>query len=171
MTERLLLDENYGEAIAAALRALGHDVVSVVADDALRAATDAVVFASAAAEGRRVVTENIKDFRPLLVTALGRGEAFAPLLLVSPRRFPRGSGDRAAAITAALAAWLEDADAGRGRWRTGSCDLVTPPGSVCGARAAGLSLRSQSGTLRLRWRSGGPSRCSLRDDPSALSGR
>lgn len=112
MTERLLLDEHYGEAIAVALRELGHDVVSVVADDALRAASDAVVFASAAAEGRRVVTENIKDFRPLLVAALGRGEAFALLLLVSPPRFPRGSCDRAAAITAALVAWLEGADAG-----------------------------------------------------------
>lgn len=113
MTERLLLDEHYGEAIAAALRELGHDVVSVVADDTLRAASDAVVFASAAAEGRRVVTENIKDFRPLLLAALGRGESsFASLLLVSPRRFPRGSGDRAAVITAALAAWLEGVDAG-----------------------------------------------------------
>lgn len=111
MTERLLLDEHYGEAIAVALRELGHDVVSVVADDALRAASDPVVFASAAADGRRVVTENIKDFRPLLLEALAKGAIVAPLLLVSPRRFPRGSGDREAAITAALAAWFEKADA------------------------------------------------------------
>lgn len=110
-TERLLLDEHYGEAIAVALRALGHDVVSVVADDSMRSAPDARVFATAAADGRRIVTENIKDFRPLLMDAMSRGEPFAPLLLVPPRRFPRGSGDRAAVITAAVAAWLQRADA------------------------------------------------------------
>lgn len=111
MTERLLFDEHYSEQIAVALRELGHDVVSVVADDSLRAASDSAVFFGAAASGRRVVTENIKDFRPLLLAAMGKGEAFAPLLLVSPRRFPRGSGSRARAIVEALATWLDAAAA------------------------------------------------------------
>ena len=111
MTERLLLDEHYSDAIAVALCERGHDVVSVVADDSLRAASDQVVFAAAVASGRRIVTENIRDFRPLLMTALSKGAACAPLLLVSPRRFPRGSGVRTNAIIAALAEWLESAEA------------------------------------------------------------
>ncbi|MEJ1088357.1 DUF5615 family PIN-like protein [Microbacterium sp. Mu-80] len=111
MTARLLLDEHYGEAVAVALRERRFDVVSVVADPALRSASDAMVYAAAAEQGRRVVTENIKDFRPLLMDALARDEPAASLLLVSPRRFPRGSGDRTAAIIAALAAWLERPDA------------------------------------------------------------
>jgi len=111
VTERLLLDEQDSEQIAVALRERGHDVESVVADDTLRAASDPVVFLEAAARGRRIVTENIKDFRPLLMAALGKGETFAPLLLVAPRRFPRGSGSRAHAIVDALATWLDDADA------------------------------------------------------------
>lgn len=52
----------YGEAIPVALRALGHDVVAVVADDELRAASDSVIFDAGAASGRRIVTENIEDW-------------------------------------------------------------------------------------------------------------
>lgn len=110
MSERLLLDEHYAEPIAAELRARGHDVVSVVADDELRAAADPRVYAVAAAHGRRVVTENIRDFRPLLAEALAGRIPVAALLLVSPRRFPRGRGDRAAAIITALDTWLREAE-------------------------------------------------------------
>lgn len=106
MTTRLLLDEHYAEAIAEALRAHDHDVIAVVAMPELRGSPDDVVFGWAAAAGRRVVTENVKDFRPLLTHATAAERDTAPLLLVSPRRFPRGGGDRTAAITAALEAWL-----------------------------------------------------------------
>lgn len=112
MTVRLLLDEHYSEDIAHALRELGHDVVSAVADPELRGATDLELFQHATAVGRRIVTENIKDFRPLLLQAIPDQPA-APLLLVPPRRFPRGRGDRTAVIVAALNAWLSRADAGR----------------------------------------------------------
>ena len=111
MTARLLLDEHYGEAIAAALRDRGHDVVSVVADHALRGAPDVEVFRAAAASHRRVVTENIKDSRPLLMDAAAQRAPLAALLLVPPRRFPRGRGDRSAAIIAALHEWLIAPDA------------------------------------------------------------
>lgn len=106
VTERLLLDEHYSEAIAASLRTAGYDVLAVVADDELRAASDAALFEWAAAGGRRIVTENIKDFRPLLVDAITRGVPMASLLLVSPRRFPRGGRNRETVIVAALKAWL-----------------------------------------------------------------
>jgi len=106
MTERLLLDEHYSAVIATELRQSGFDVVAVVAVPELRGASDPDVFAWAAREGRRIVTENIKDFRPLLRDAAEVGLPTAALLLVPPRRFPRGRGDRTAVIVAALTAWL-----------------------------------------------------------------
>ncbi|MFC8682338.1 DUF5615 family PIN-like protein [Microbacterium ureisolvens] len=102
MTVRLLLDEHYSEAIAEALRAPGHDAIAVVTHPDLRGASDPDVYRWAAAAGRRIVTENIKDFRPLLLDAIAADAAIAPLLLVHPRRYPRGQGDRTAAITRVL---------------------------------------------------------------------
>jgi hypothetical protein len=107
---QLLLDEHYSEEIAAQLRAAGYDVIAVVADPDLRAQPDDEIFRRAAAARRRVVTENIKDFRPLLLQAYADGEETAGLLLVPPGRFPRGSGKRPAAIRVALLSWLAAAD-------------------------------------------------------------
>lgn len=112
MTVRLLLDEHYSDVIAVVLRERGHDVVSVVADAGLRSSSDAELFRWAADAGRRIVTENIKDFRPLLMAAMGSGEPVASLLLVPPRRFPRGRG--AAPMIAALTEWLEAEVGARG---------------------------------------------------------
>lgn len=111
VTARLLLDEHYADSIAVALRDRGYDVVAVVADPELRGAPDREVFRCAVDRGRRIVTENVKDFRPLLMLAAAHGEPLAPLLLVPPRRFPRGRGDRTAMIIAALEAWLAASDA------------------------------------------------------------
>ncbi len=106
VSERLLLDEHYSDAIAVELRAAGYDVVAVVADADLRAQPDAEVFRRAAEGDRRIVTENIKDFRPLLQRAYAAGDPAARLLLVPPNRFPRGTGRRAATIVTALSEWL-----------------------------------------------------------------
>ena len=106
VSEKVLLDEHYSEAIAARLRAAGHDVVAVVVDPELRAQSDLEVFRRAAASGRRIVTENIKDFRPLLQQAYADGDPMARLLLVPPDRFPRGAGRRTSAIAAALNEWF-----------------------------------------------------------------
>ncbi|MGH3585355.1 MAG: DUF5615 family PIN-like protein [Pseudonocardia sp.] len=106
MSTRLLLDEHYAAEIAERLRADGHDAMAVVAEPDLRALPDAEIFRWAAERGRRIVTENIKDFRPLLLRAYPGGDAVAPLLLVSPRRFPRGQGNRTDVIVTALQKWL-----------------------------------------------------------------
>lgn len=113
VTVRLLLDEHYPASVADQLRAAGHDVVAVVADVEMRAQPDAEIFRRAAAAGRRIVTENVKDFRPLLLRAHANGDPVAPLLLVSPLRFPRGTGRRDAAIRRALRAWLAQPDVDR----------------------------------------------------------
>lgn len=112
MTERLLLDEHYAPTIAVALRERGHDVVAAAADSGLRGASDPEVFEWAAAAGRRIVTENIKDFRPLLMQALSSDSPVAAVLFVPPRRFPRGRGDRTAVIVAALHDWLSRTGSG-----------------------------------------------------------
>ena len=111
MTVRLLLDEHFAETIAKRLRDDGHDVVAVVADPTLRAQPDAEVYRRAAVDSRRVVTENVKDFRPLLLRAYDNNDPVAPLLLVAPGRFPRGRR-RAAAVVSALGRWLAQEDAG-----------------------------------------------------------
>lgn len=110
MTTRLILDEHYSAAIARALRELSHDVVAAVASDELRGASDPELYRHATQTGRRIVTENIKDFRPLLLAATAAGTTAAPVLLVPPRRFPRGRGDRNAAVVAAFDAWLRRPD-------------------------------------------------------------
>jgi hypothetical protein len=73
---RLLLDEMLAPAIARELRARGHDVTAVAGDSAHEGLSDRDVLAFACAEGRAVVTNNLKDFRPLHAEALvagGRG--------------------------------------------------------------------------------------------------
>ena len=109
VSESLLLDEHYSDAIAAQLRAAGHDVVAVVDNSQLRAQPDAEIFRHAAASGSRIVTENIKDFRPLLQHAYATGDPVARLLLVPPTRFPRGAGRRTTEIVTAVSNWLATA--------------------------------------------------------------
>lgn len=108
VTDRLLLDEHYGQAIAEELRGRGHEVIAVVADLELRGRSDVEIYAWASVHGYRIVTENIKDFRPLLIGAAARGGTVASLLLVHPRRHPRGGSQRTAAIIEALDEWLRE---------------------------------------------------------------
>lgn len=110
MSVPLLLDEHYSDEIASQLRDAGYDVIAVVADPDLRAQPDKEIYHRASTSGRRVLTENIKDFRPLLQQAYANDDPMVPLLLVAPDRFPRGSGRRAAVISAALMAWLTAPD-------------------------------------------------------------
>lgn len=82
----------YAPAIAAELRARGHDVASVY--DLGRAlatgASDADVLAAAHHEERTLVTENIRDYRPLESGLLADGSHHAGLVYTSNRQFPRG---------------------------------------------------------------------------------
>ncbi|MBJ7608138.1 MAG: DUF5615 family PIN-like protein [Candidatus Dormibacteraeota bacterium] len=93
----------FAPGIAEELRRRGHDVVAVAADPQLRSMTDPEVWAWAVETGRRIVTENVKDFRRLLADADGRG---APgLLFTSSRTFPRNR-QAPGRILAALETWL-----------------------------------------------------------------
>ena len=109
MTERLLLDEPFSVVLAEKLRQDGFDVVAVAELPGLAGAADEQVFQRAILESRRLVTENVGDFRPLLVSALSASMPYAPLLLTPSRRHPRRSSGLGPWL-AALTAWLERDD-------------------------------------------------------------
>ena len=102
---RLLLDEMFSPAIASALRELGHDVLAVAERGELRAMSDEELFAWATAQYRWVLTENVKDFRPILLRALQADSAVAGILCTSNRAFPRTRKNPGPLIQA-LDAWL-----------------------------------------------------------------
>jgi Domain of unknown function (DUF5615) len=102
---RLALDEMFSPAIAAALRELGHDVVAVAERVDLRSITDDDLFAWSAVEQRWLFTENVKDFRPIMLRALQAGGAISGLLFTSSRAFPRSRRNPVPLIQA-LHAWL-----------------------------------------------------------------
>jgi predicted nuclease of predicted toxin-antitoxin system len=102
---RLLLDEMFSTVVAAALRDLGHDVTSIAEEPALRAMTDEDVFAFAAAHGQWLLTENVKDFQPILQQARQVGTPTACLLFTSSRAFPR-SRKNPGPLIHAIHAWL-----------------------------------------------------------------
>jgi len=101
----LLLDEMFSPVIAGELRRRGFDVIAVAADPQLRSMTDKELFIWAGEKGRRIVTENVKDFRPLMIReGVPRKSA---LLFTSSRAFPR-SRRRFGPLLAALEGWLRD---------------------------------------------------------------
>ncbi|MGF1662869.1 MAG: DUF5615 family PIN-like protein [Kineosporiaceae bacterium] len=106
----LLLDEHYATEIAEALRSRDHDVVAVMSEPHLRSQSAAHLFRWAAAAGRRIVTENSKDFRPPLAAGVPPRRCGRLPALRQSARFPRGDGRRTQVIVEALAAWLDAPD-------------------------------------------------------------
>jgi len=88
---RLLLDEMYSDAIAAQLRARGHDVVAVTERPELRNLGDEELLRLMAGEERVIVTENAAHFVPFFTTLLTEGERCHGLLLTSNESMPRRS--------------------------------------------------------------------------------
>ena len=101
----------FAPAIAAALRELGHDVIAVAEHVELRAMADEEVFAWAAAQGRWLLTENVKDFRPILLRALQADTATAGILYTSSRVFP-WSRKNPGPVIRAIDAWLRNGPPG-----------------------------------------------------------
>jgi hypothetical protein len=95
----------HAPVVAQTLRDRGHDVLSVAETPDLRALTDEELFAWAAAQRRRIVTENVKDFRRLLLRAEESQHPTAGLLFTSARTFPRSRRNPGPLIEA-LASWL-----------------------------------------------------------------
>ena len=107
---RLLLDEMYAPVIAVELRARGHDVVSVheAGDPVLAGALDHEVLATAGWQERTLVTENVRDFRPLERALLAADAHHHGIVYTSDRRFPRGDPATTGKLVRALDALLCD---------------------------------------------------------------
>jgi predicted nuclease of predicted toxin-antitoxin system len=86
---RLLLDEHCADDIAAALRAAGHDAVTV-SERALKGLDDERLLALAASEDRALLTAGARDFLPLIRRRAQSGEDHCGLLLTSDGSTPRG---------------------------------------------------------------------------------
>lgn len=79
---RALLDEQLSPEIAVELRRQGHDVVAVGERPDLIGRKDRDIIAVAHSEGRAVITNNLKDFRPLAAARLAEGEQHGGLILL-----------------------------------------------------------------------------------------
>lgn len=104
---RILTDEMWDPEIARQLRRRGYDVVAVSERQELRTMSDALLFALARSEGRAIVTENVRDFRPLARQTIAAGGAHHGLILSDNRRLPRHRPGTLGRVVGALAVLLE----------------------------------------------------------------
>ena len=89
---RALLDEQLSPQIALLLRQAGCDVEAVADRPDLMGRSDRFIFEVASKDGRVVITNNIKDFRPLASEWLAQGRMHAGLILLpSSRTRTRGA--------------------------------------------------------------------------------
>jgi hypothetical protein len=111
----LLLDEMFSDAIAARLRAMGHDVRSVVAIRELVSSPDDKLLAWATADGRALVTANIDDFVRLCSQSPFAWRPHAGLILVPSKTFPPNHRLENAVVSALANLLAKDEKLGEGR--------------------------------------------------------
>lgn len=83
---KALLDEQLSPQIATLLRRDGLDIDAVADRPGLAGRSDRFIFEVACSEGRAVITNNIKDFRPLAAQWLAEGRVHSGLILVPSAR-------------------------------------------------------------------------------------
>ena len=105
---KLLLDEMHSPAVAAALRARGYDAVAVKERPELIGLADPDLLAASTAQGRAVVTENVKDFAALSQRWAASGDRHAGIVFTHPRRFPRAARNHILTLSDALAQFVGD---------------------------------------------------------------
>ncbi len=86
---RLLLDVHVSPLIAAQLGERGHDVRAAADDARVRQLSDDALLEHAAAGARALVTNNARDFLPILGQWARAGRDHYGLLLTSDRSMPR----------------------------------------------------------------------------------
>ena len=107
---RAILDEQLSPQIAVLLRQADHDVDAVADREDLAGCSDRIIFEVACTEGRAVVTNNIKDFRPLAAEWLAQGRVHAGLILLPSTR--TRTRHAIAAVAGAIENVLRDHPAG-----------------------------------------------------------
>ena len=114
---RALLDEQFSPQIGAVLRAAGYDVLAVADRQDILGCSDRIVFGAASREGRALVTNNNKDFRPLAAEWLATGRIHPGLILLpSARTRTRAAVPVLAAAVEAILRANPDGIAGGERW-------------------------------------------------------
>jgi predicted nuclease of predicted toxin-antitoxin system len=103
---KLLLDEMLSPIIARELTARGHDVQSVAGHPDREALSDPEVLALARAGHRAVVTNNVRDFRPLHAEAVMPGGPGHYGMIFMPGNYRRTKDD-SGRIVAALEARIK----------------------------------------------------------------
>jgi len=83
---KVLLDEQLSGQIAHLLRERGLDAQAVVERADLPQAADREIMETAAREERALVTNNVKDFRPLAAERIADGRGHAGLILLPATR-------------------------------------------------------------------------------------
>jgi predicted nuclease of predicted toxin-antitoxin system len=83
---RALLDEQLSAEIARELRRRGCDVEAVTERRDLVGASDEQIVELAGQEARAVITNNIRDFRPIAARRLAQGKRHAGLILLPSSR-------------------------------------------------------------------------------------
>jgi len=83
---KALIDEQLSADIAEQLRRRGHDVIAVTERADLIRRSDEHIMQVVAAEERAVITNNIKDFRPIAAARLTAGHGHPGLILVPSTR-------------------------------------------------------------------------------------
>jgi predicted nuclease of predicted toxin-antitoxin system len=110
---KLLLDEMLSPVIARELLTRGHDVQAVAGHPERESLSDPEVLALARAQQRAVVTNNVRDFRPLHVEAvLPGGPRHYGMIFMSGnyRRTKSDTGRIIAALETALKQYPGDED-------------------------------------------------------------
>ncbi len=87
----------------------GVDAISLRERPDLAGRADLEVFAAAQGEGRALVTENVRDFRPIAREWEASGRVHDALILTSNRRFPRARPGTVGRLIAALAMLVSEA--------------------------------------------------------------
>ena len=114
---KLLLDEMLTPAIARQLRERGHDVEAVSGHPAWEALSDPEVMKIARAEHRAIVTNNLRDYRPLHHEAIVPGGAGHYGMIFMPsgyRRTKVDTGRIVVALEAILAQYPGEEDLANG---------------------------------------------------------
>ncbi len=97
---RLLLDEMLAPAIARELRARGHDAEAIAGHPGREALSDPEVMNLACAEHRAIVTNNLRDFRPLHHEAIAPGGPGHYGMIFMPGGYRRTKDDTGRIINA-----------------------------------------------------------------------
>jgi len=95
----------FSPAIAAELRSRGHDVVAIKEHPEWQAKPDPDVVSLARAEQRAIVTNNVRDFRPLHAELVAAGKEGHAGMVFVPANVPRtkaATGQLVAALEAKL---------------------------------------------------------------------